>query len=279
MRRLISRHKIAFASVMMFVTLMWWKSPAIMYRWLAMTVPEPVPAPLVPNQHYLGVVFVGQSNAANHGSARVHVDGPDRAWHEGQSYLLQDPIPGCSGIGGSVGVRLAAMGKPPALDAWLVACVAQGSTSIADWQPPSGLFEDAAREVRELSSRGHGPHWIIIHQGETDAWRNTDSSTYESGLRTLIGSLSELAPNARFLLCQTSVTTEPTEIHPGIRKAQENVWSSLPQVWAGVDTDSLPRGLRSADGVHFNASGLTTFASLLRKAMDVPTDRPQRYGE
>lgn len=279
MRHLILKWIVGLIGMLGLAGVAWWKAPALQHRWMAFSVPEPVLATLDPDRSYLGVVFIGQSNAANHGSSRTRVDGPDRAWYAGQAFRLQDPLPGCSGVGGSVGVQLAATGKPAAQDAWLIACSAQGATAIEDWHPSSQLFASAEQAVRQLAGQIKTPLWIIVHQGETDAWRDSDASQYEANLRALIEALSTSAPNARFLLCQTSVWGETSGIHPGIRKAQENVWSSLSNVWAGVDTDSFPATMRSVDGVHFNHDGLVAFAALLKESMDNPSDLPKRYSE
>lgn len=255
---------------------LWWKEPAIRHRWLVFTAPAPEPAGLVRDENYLSVLFVGQSNAANHGDGRSQIDGSHRAWYAGQSYRLHDPLPGCTGVGGSVGVLLA-RATPPTGSAWLIACAAKGSTNIADWQPGGEAFSAARRTVAELIAQGLGPHWIVVHQGETDAWRQTDPSRYEADLRALIDNLAILAPNARFLLCQTTIWSNSSGAHPGLREAQERIWVSLPHVWAGVDTDSFPSDMRAADGVHFNERGLVSFANLLRKAMAAPSDVPRRH--
>ena len=262
----------------LFAGAVWWKAPSLNHRWLLLTATPAQAADLQPSHRYLSVLFIGQSNAANHGSARSSAPGPHRAWHEGQAKRLQDPLPGCSGVGGSVGVRLATT-KPPTHDAWLVACAAQASTSIADWHPAGEPFRAAARAISEISKLGIGPHWIVIHQGETDAWLNTDAIKYEGELRALVARLIALAPMARILLCQTTIHSKGAPLHAELRAAQARVWVSLPQVWAGVDTDSFPERSRAWDGVHFNEKGLKVFASLLRRAIASPSDVPRRFGD
>ena len=274
MRRLILALALSLA-----VLLLWLAAPALRHHVLMWTLRAPEPAMLAQPPRYRTLLFVGQSNSANHGATRAEAGLPHLAWFDGQAFRLRDPLPGCSGIGGSVGARLASRhgeAAPP----WLIACVAQGSTAISQWRPGTPLFARARAAMMALAAQGEAVDWVVIHQGESDAAAGTDPVRYGSDLRALIAGLQALSPGTRFLLGQTTRWRDGGDADPGLRAAQQQVWQDDPRVWAGVDTDSFPARLRArGDGVHFSDAGLDVFADLLARALREPADRAVRWME
>jgi len=254
-----------------------WKAASLQHVFLRLSIQSPELAMVQDGTTYRTVLVVGQSNAANHGSWRAHAPDPHRSWYAGQAYALRDPLPGCSGIGGSPWARLALLDSQKSKQNWLIACAAVGSSSMADWQPGGALFREASENLRQLNAFGLRPDWIVLHQGETDAFVGTDQKTYGRQLRRLVAELHVLAPQALIVLCQTSIHGRHVLPNPAVRAAQADVWRELPYVWAGVDTDSFPPHLRASDGVHFNDRGLQTFAALIRSAMLYPSDVARVY--
>lgn len=231
--------------------------------------PRPVPAahPLKPGASRITLLCLGQSNAASHGFPRARAGSGVFAFWEGILYEPVDPWPGTSGIGGSVWSRLGPRIRSSfRVDEVVIAAVAQGSTQVEDWAP-GGVHEPRMQQaLSALAARDLDPDWIIWHQGESDALdTERRPGEYREDLLRLIASLRATGISSPFLVCLAtrhgdSVSSEE------LRQEQRSVWDASQGVYAGVDTDSFGKGLRS-DGVHFNAKGLALFAEGLARAM------------
>lgn len=216
------------------------------------------------------LLVAGQSNAANHGELRARTGAGTYAFAADGVYLLEDPLPGASGPGGSPWPHWAALQQRNRPGSQVVvAAIAQGSSAVADWIPGGVHAERLPEVLNALRSQQLGVDAVVWHQGETEAWSGGDAAAYAANLRRWITSVRALGINAPIYVCLTTRDSDGV-INPAIRKAQASVWNIQERVFAGADTDSLGHAFRS-DGVHFNAQGLEAFAALLKRAMDTPS--------
>jgi peptidoglycan/LPS O-acetylase OafA/YrhL len=243
--------------------------------WIAVNVswthfsPEPIPRSKLPefnNENTLVLLALGQSNAASHGCPRSNAGANCFAFHDGRFFLGTDPWPGGSGRGGSVWSRFA----PRAMDEGLaqnvvVACIAQGSTSVRDWIPGTDCFSRAERAISLLRTNQLNVDYIIWHQGESDVIaRSGEHQKYANRLNSVIDGIRASGVDAPFVVCQVSTYRGTTA--PAIRLAQLAVCDDKRNVLAGPDTDTFgPESCYA--GVHFNASGFSAFAEGLLSTM------------
>lgn len=218
------------------------------------------------------LLVAGQSNAANHGSPRGRAAAGSYALAAGGIYPLADPLPGASGSGGSPWPHWAALQQQARPGSQVVvAAIAQGSSAVSDWID-AGVHAARLPAVLAVLNRQHlAVDAVVWHQGETEAWSGGDPVTYAADLRRWLAAVRSMGITAPIYVCLTS-RDRAGVINPAIRQAQASVWDRGARVFAGPDTDSLGDAYRS-DGVHFNQQGLETFASLLQRAMAIPSDR------
>jgi lysophospholipase L1-like esterase len=235
--------------------------------------PVPVAHPLKPGASRLTLLCLGQSNAASHGFPRARAGSGVFAFWEGAFYEPADPWPGTSGSGGSVWSRLGSRIRSSfQVEEVVIAAIAQGSTRAEDWAP-GGVHEFRTQQaLSALAAQDLDPDWIIWHQGESDALdTERRPGQYRQDVSRLIASLRAAGSSSPILVC---LATRHGDSGPSeeLRREQRSVWDALHGVYAGVDTDSFGKDLRS-DGVHFNAKGLALFADGLVRAMHVKSDQ------
>ena len=218
------------------------------------------------------LLVVGQSNAANHGKPRGRAGSGSYAISPEGVFRLEDPLPGASGPGGSPWPHWAALQQRARPGSQVVvAAIAQGSSTVADWIPGGVHAQRLPDVLKALRSQQLAVDAVVWHQGETEAWSGGDADAYAANLRRWIASVREQGIKAPIYVCLTSRDGQGV-INPAIRQAQASVWNSQERVFAGPDTDSLGDAFRS-HGVHFNARGLEAFASLLQRAMETPSSQ------
>jgi arylsulfatase A-like enzyme len=242
----------------------------------------------------VGELFVvaGQSNSANHGEERLHIQTGLVAAFDGQHWqLAHDPQPGASGAGGSF--------LPPFSDAiaehfripvGIVAC-GIGATSVREWLPQGSTFPHPPTLVGRVQQRADGqweskgeafamfidrlkplgPHGfraVLWHQGESDANQSDPTRTlpgqlYRQYLEQLIrDSRREIGWDAPWFVAQVSYHVPGDEASPDIRAAQKSLWDDGIAL-EGPDSDALKGKLREQDGrgVHFSGEGLRAHAA------------------
>ena len=232
--------------------------------------PRSLPAPSWRDPFVL--IVVGQINAGNRGRPRARAGSGTYAISVDGLIRLEDPLPGASGSGGSPWPYWASLRQASHPHAQIiVGAIAQSSSAVADWTAGGTHAQRLPQLLVGLRQQGLQPDAVLWHQGETEAWSNTDPATYAANLRSWLASVRALGINAPIYVSLTSRDRQGV-INPGIRLAQASVWSRQENVFAGPDTDSLDSDFRS-DGVHFNQSGLEAFACLLEQAMTLRSDR------
>ena len=151
------------------------------------------------------LVVVGQSNVANHGRPRCRSGTGSYAVSLNGVFLLEDPLPGASGSGGSPWPHWAALQQR----SWpgsqvVVASVAQGSSAVSDWIPGGVHSQRLPDVLKALREQQLGVDAVVWHQGETESWSGGDAAAYAANLSSWIASVRALGIKAPIFMCLTS---------------------------------------------------------------------------
>jgi hypothetical protein len=217
------------------------------------------------------ILVLGQSNAANHAQTRTAADSSHYSFYSSKFYPLVDPLPGCTGNGGSPWPSFAEALAAATDRQVVVACLAVSGTGIAQWLPGQPNFLRVKETVAQLSTAGLTVSGIVWHQGETDANLRTRTADYAQLLEQLVVALRVLAPGVSIFVCKVSSTAPETPLSTSVRTAQQKVIDTHPFVFAGVDTDTFEPQMRS-DGIHFTLLGAELFGKLMAAAVRNPAD-------
>jgi Carbohydrate esterase, sialic acid-specific acetylesterase len=229
------------------------------------------------------LVPIGQSNAANTVSSLVERR-PDVSafnFYDGHCYLIQDPLLGASGSGGSLwtGVAQGLAERNPGLPILVVAAAAGGS-AVSDWlDTRSSYLPRLERQLALLQTLDFRSALFIWVQGEADATFYVPEATYAERLRKLIGrigALPSIKVNSQWLIFQTSRCGDDSAGSAAILRAQKSVASSLPGAILGPNTDTLGSNYRY-DSCHYNDDGRRTIVpqviELIERHVKLPEQR------
>lgn len=215
-------------------------------------------------------LIIGQSNAANYGSAR-HVSGPGVFnFFKGRCYEASDPLLGASGEGGSIWTRLGDMiveaGK---FDSVLLVPVGIGGSGIKRWTPGRDLYPLIQKSAAGLRQQGIQITHVLFQQGENDIL--TPVSEYQRHFRAMLKGLREQGITAPVFVALSTKTAEG--VSDDLRLAQKGLFADgADGVRAGPDTDIISGIEYRPDGVHFSGAGLDECAKLWYAAI-IKTDR------
>lgn len=228
---------------------------------------KPVDPGQLKNETTFCILAFGQSNAANHGLPKARVGQGIYSFNDGVFFPASDPLPGASGTGGSVWTRLGPrLRTNPENQSLVIACVAQGSSSVVSWRPSGENFKRVRNAVNGLGAAGLRVDLVIWHQGETESWTSeTDGVAYQNSLSSVIVGVRQLGVSAPVLVCKTSRDGKGV-VNESVRLAQASVCNPNKGVFPGPDTDALGSEFRH-DGVHWNGRGLDAFAIALEETI------------
>jgi hypothetical protein len=206
------------------------------------------------------ILVVGQSNAANEGERRLESRRNNAGYlHDDMVTQALDPLPGCTGIQGSVWPVVAdKLIDSDIAESVIIAGCAVGGSSVKDWAPSGKyhcILQDRISEIRRV---GLEPTYVVWHQGETDTSLRTSERQYFVELRRLIESLRNVGVNCPFFVAMASYVRG--EMSCDVIRAQAQA-ASLPEVFVGPDTDALGDEFRR-DGLHWNYAGQLRVAEL-----------------
>lgn len=220
----------------------------------------------IDRRNLLVILLLGQSNAANHGQTRGDPVANVFSFHDGHCYRAADPLPGATGDGGSVWMRLAPhLLRPGQVDAVLLAPLAVNSTSISQWNAHPLLLEGLQRMVGQLTHAGFHASMVLWHQGEAESFKGTSGDAYREGFAQMLQRLRQLGVDATVWValatrCQARSNT-------AVHAAQ----AELPRLHAGTragpDLDRLFDPYHRYDGCHFSTPGLEAAALAWRSAI------------
>lgn len=216
------------------------------------------------------ILALGQSNAANHaepGSAyTTQYPANVRVYCGSGSYqaIAKDPVCNADGTDGSPWIRLAdSLVERRIYDNVVIIPYAVGGTDSGEWitYPISTTLSN---KIADAQANGITFTHVLWQQGENDAYYNFSTATTQSNLNTLIGSIRGAGVNAPIFISKTSLCFNPANVNT--RLAQQNIIATVPNVFAGADTDAVPTSMRY-DGCHMKTAGVTMVADMWRAAI------------
>jgi hypothetical protein len=247
------------------------------------------------NQGTLKLFVWGQSLAANSGYSRYAARNTDKTYvyADGNYYPCIDPIVGAEGLGGSVWSRLAdsILGRPinnSTVSHVVIACCAQGSTSIIDWAPGGRQATTLHRSLSDYIANVGQPTHLAYSQGEQDVGiLSTEQSVdrWQAMLTSVrnLGCTSKIWTSIE-TICNVRTAADPfdekvirrlpnsyVQIEIGrqnIRAAQRTVGALGADTRPGPTLDLIDWQLRACgDGCHFGERGLAMAAQAWASAL------------
>lgn len=213
-------------------------------------------------QRPLIVLALGQSNAANHGTRTADAGEQVLLIADGKCIMAVDPLPGSTGAGGSIWLRMARrLARPESQRLFVLSVMGVDATSILDWTDDGSALKN--RLVQHLSSMralGLSPHLVLWQQGEADARLGTTGKAYGDGLDKLAAILDHAGSTAPIVMARSTVCRSAPDA--AIRSALEAKARSNARFQLGPDTDTLIDAHLRSDGCHFSAEGLDRAAQL-----------------
>jgi len=216
------------------------------------------------------LLALGQSNAGNHGIPTAHAAEAVTLFADGKCIKATDPLPGGTGTGGSIWLRLPAL-LPMQKNARpiVLSVLAVDATSIDDWtNPGSPLRERLASHVASMRRADLAPALVIWQQGEADAQKGTSTDDYAEGLFKLMTILNEAGSNAPIILARSTKCRSPPST--AIRIAVAATVARDRRFRLGPDTDTLS-GDTFRSGCHLTAEGLDSAAKMWAKTISNET--------
>ncbi len=211
----------------------------------------------------LVLLVLGQSNAGNHGTR--YSTGPHVlkvVTDQGGCFHTREPLPGATGLGGSIWSRLPSQMQAAGLTRPVVLGVlAVDATSMREWSAPdSPLAALMEATARNLIQQGLPPDLVLWQHGETDAKLGTPPAQYTQGLRALAGRLRAAGVQAPWMVAQSTVCKGPaaTDLHAELAR----LVATEPGFLSGANTDSFAGNRHRRDGCHFSEAGLDAAAHL-----------------
>lgn len=133
-----------------------------------------------------------------------------------------------------------------------------------DGQPYANL-----RVALQFYTHMLGVRAVLWHQGEAENFIHTSLDSYVSDLRYVINrSRQDSGKNIAWMVARVSYTGDSRGTRPEIIAAQNQVISTVPNVFAGPPTDNIqiprqrpPRASDTFDDVHFDVNGLAEVAN------------------
>lgn len=221
-----------------------------------------IPCAEVAATHPLVLLALGQSNAGNHGSIQNQTAEPVTLIAEGKCIKASDPLPGGTGMGGSIWQRLPAMlTVQKNIRPIVLSVLAVDATSIEDWTSPgSPLRERLVAHLASMQHLGLAPNLVLWQHGEADARALTSANEYSTGLDRLGAIIDKTATHPPILLASSTICR--SNKNATIRLAIANKTSSDRHFQAGPDTDTLIGKTYRYDDCHLSIKGLDSAARM-----------------
>ena len=217
------------------------------------------------------LLAIGQSNSANHASARMTARHSERVfnYYDGKCYVASSPLLGATGEQGEFVTPLAdALVTNNTFRTAIVVASGIVSSAISRWQEDGDLNEMLLATLAQLKAQYEVTH-IIWHQGESDFGNRTSAKVYAHSFRSLLSTLETLEIRApAFIAIATKcgrragwTPDNPTAV--GQRSLIDNK-----RIFLGADTDTLlAHNGRQSDDCHLSEEGQYKTASAFAQSI------------
>ena len=221
----------------------------------------------------LVLLALGQSNAANHGSPERAVREPIMLIADGRCIRAVDPLPGGTGIGGSIWRRLPDALRSAGIEQPIVISIlAVDASSINEWtRQESALRQRLVEHLASLRGLRLLPDFVLWQQGEADAIAGTSSSDYAQQLDRLAAIVDQAGAKAPIIVARSTICrSAPSQ---AVRSAIEAKASTDRRFRLGPDTDVLAGSRFRHDECHLSADGLDAASRMWATALAVEVAR------
>jgi hypothetical protein len=216
------------------------------------------------------LLFIGQSNSANHGRNMVATQYPEKVsnYFSGKCYVAQSPLLGASGQNGEYATLIAdKLIQSGTYDKVIIISSGIGGSLITRWAE-DGDLNTMLLSVIDGFDADLNVTDVIWHQGESDIVFFTHTKTYVDMFLSLISTLSDKGLNAPYYMSITSLCKNPDVIYPNkVTKAQTKLIRDHNNIHLGVNTDLLVADEYRYDGCHFNGKGQEVAAAAIANAI------------
>jgi hypothetical protein len=212
----------------------------------------------------VGEIFIisGQSNSANHGSAKTVLQSDlGSAWTPKGWKHADDPQPLATGMSGSpwpsmMDILIQKLQVPIGL-----LSIGVGGTAVKQWLPEEALFERFRYILPFVKVLG-GARAVLWHQGESDVSNKTSTEDYQAQLQTVIDATrTESGMNLNWMIAKVSYTLDVTPAdYDRIAQAQLGICDNS-SIFPGPTTDDLLGDDYRPDRIHFSPKGLKEHGS------------------
>jgi hypothetical protein len=221
--------------------------------------------------HRTGVLlFIGQSNSANHGEEMVKTVYPQKVvnYFDGKCYVAQSPLLGASGQNGEYATLIAdKLIQNGTYDKVILISSGIGGSSITPWAEDGPLNNMLLSVVDDFSAHLNVTD-VIWHQGESDAIYFMHTKTYVDMFLSLVKTLSERGVNAPYYMSVASLCKNPNVTYPNkITRAQVELINGHDNIFLGANTDEIVTDEHRSDGCHFNGKGQEVTAVAISSAI------------
>ena len=203
------------------------------------------------------LVFIsfGQSNSGNHGNI-LHVPSKLVQVHfNGNCYHAKDPLPGASGLGGSVWSRFADLViESKTFQKVIIKNISEGGSSVKDWVPNGKYYSRLVNAISDLKARGLEISYILWHQGEQDAHK-MHPNQYKNYFLMIAKKIKKQLGEVPIYVAVTTYCNE-IGLDTEIQNAQRQLSSEHSFIKAGPNTDLFIEESDRFDGCHFSEQGM-----------------------
>lgn len=225
------------------------------------------------------LLFVGQSNVANHASHRYPASEQQNVYNYfgGECFLASSPLLGATGLRGEwVSGAAQALVDQGTYDEVVVISAGIAGSSVTAWAAGNHLNQLLTQVLEQVASTYQITD-IIWHQGESD-YGYTFASTYRAMFLSLVETLRSHSVDAPIFLSTASLCDGATDYPSPIASAQQDL-ARLPGIELGVNTDLLVKPDMRYDGCHFDrraqalaGSALADIIGRYRHSSEAPSD-------
>jgi hypothetical protein len=202
-------------------------------------------------------VLMGQSNMVGRDTTGLEsqTTDPRVGYFDGRNWIIAiEPMKGGSGFGPGTFFAKAMLPMYPDGKIGLVPC-AVGGTPLSRWVKGADLYENAVKKAK-LAAQSGTIEGMLWHQGESDANKPEDATTYEARLKQMfLDFRADIGiPDLPIVVGELGDFVKEPQVEV-VKAAQKDMPNALPHVGFANSDGLTHRG----DHLHFNAASQAEF--------------------